>query len=79
MDDWDNDEDWDEEDEFELRELGFPVASKLDHITEAKLNVLDRQGRTEEYLALCQKGKATFAVHPQTMRSQADGRCCEIR
>ena len=24
-------------------------------LTEAKLNVLDRQGRTEEYLALCKK------------------------
>ncbi len=55
LDDWDNDEDWDEEDEFELRELGFPVVSELDGLTEAKLNVLDRQGRTEEYLALCKK------------------------
>jgi len=57
LDDWDNDEDWDEEDEFELRELGFPVVSGLDDLTEAKLNVLDRQGRTEEYLALCKKEK----------------------
>jgi len=55
LDDWDNDEDWDEEDEFELRELGFPLVSGLDDLTEAKLNVLDRQGRTEEYLALCKK------------------------
>ncbi|WKZ47519.1 MAG: SWIM zinc finger family protein [Anaerolineales bacterium] len=55
LDDWDNDEDWDKEDEFELREWGFPVVSGLDDLTEAKLNVLDRQGRTEEYLALCKK------------------------
>lgn len=55
LDDWDNDEDWGEEDEFELRELGFPVVSGPDDLTEAKLNVLDRQGRTEEYLALCKK------------------------
>ncbi|HSG44395.1 MAG TPA: SWIM zinc finger family protein [Anaerolineales bacterium] len=50
LDDWDNDE-------FEIHELGFPVVSGLDDLTEAKLNVLDRQGRTEEYLALCKKEK----------------------
>jgi uncharacterized Zn finger protein len=55
LDDWDNNEDWDEEDEFEPREWGFPVVSGLDDLTEAKLNVLDWQGRTEEYLDLCKK------------------------
>lgn len=54
-DDWDEDEGWDEEDEFELRERGFPVGSGFDDLTEAKLNVLERQGRTEEYLALCKQ------------------------
>lgn len=51
----DEDEDWDEDDEYEFRELGFPVDSGFDDLTEAKLNVLDRQGRTEEYLALCKQ------------------------
>lgn len=55
LDDWGEDEDWDEEDEFEFREWGFPVVSGFDDLTEAKLNVLERQGRTEEYLALCRK------------------------
>jgi uncharacterized Zn finger protein len=54
-DEWDEDEDWEEEDEFELRESGFPAVSGLDDLIEAKLNVLDRQGHTEEYLALCKK------------------------
>ena len=54
LDDWD-DEDWDEEDEFELREWGLPSTPGFDDLTGAKLNVLDRQGRTEEYLALCKK------------------------
>ncbi len=54
-DDWDENEDWNEEDDYELREWGFPVVSGFDDLTEAKLNVLDRQGRTEEYLALCKK------------------------
>jgi len=48
-------DDWDEEDEFELREWGLPSTPGFDDLTEAKLNVLDRQGRTEEYLALCKK------------------------
>ena len=51
----DESDDWDEEDEFELRELGFPVVSGLDDLTEARLNVLERQGRIEEYLALCKQ------------------------
>jgi len=54
-DDWDEDKDWDEEDDYEYREWGFPRAPSFDDLTEAKLNVLDRQGRTEEYLALCKK------------------------
>lgn len=49
------DEDWDDDDEHEFRELGFPIASGFDDLTEVKLNVLDRQGRTEEYLALCKQ------------------------
>ena len=54
-DDWDEDEDGDEEDEFEFRTLGLPFTRGFDDLTEAKLNVLERQGRTEEYLALCKK------------------------
>ena len=54
-DDWDENDDWNEEDDYEFREWGFPVVSGFDDLTEAKLSVLDRQGRTEEYLALCQK------------------------
>lgn len=54
-DDWDEDEDWDEEDEFELREWDLPSTSRFNDLSDAKLNVLDRQGRTEEYLALCKK------------------------
>jgi len=54
-DDSDEDEDWDEEDGYELREWGWPAAATLGDLTEAKLNVLDRQGRTEEYLTLCEK------------------------
>lgn len=34
-----------------------PSHGLLGDLTEAKLNVLDRQGRTEEYLALCRKAK----------------------
>jgi uncharacterized Zn finger protein len=51
---WDEDEDQDDE-EYEPREWGWPPTTSLDDLTEAKLNVLDRQGRTEEYLALCRK------------------------
>jgi uncharacterized Zn finger protein len=49
-DDWNEDED---DDEF--LELGFSAGSGFDDLTEAKLNVLDRRGRTEEYLALCKQ------------------------
>jgi uncharacterized Zn finger protein len=45
----------DEDDEYEFRELGFPVGSGFNDLTEVKLNVLDRQGRTEEYLVLCKQ------------------------
>jgi uncharacterized Zn finger protein len=54
-DDWDEDEDGDEEDEFEFRVWGLPSTPGFGDITEARLNVLERQGRTEEYLALCKK------------------------
>jgi hypothetical protein len=54
-DEWDEDKDGDEEGEFDIHEWGFPVVSGFDDITEAKLNVLERQDRTEEYLALCKK------------------------
>jgi uncharacterized Zn finger protein len=50
-DDWDEDE----EDDYELHEWSFLAVSGFDDLTEAKLNVLERQGRTEEYLALCKK------------------------
>ena len=48
-------DDWDEEDEFELHGWSGAAASGFDDLTEAKLNVLERQGRTEEYLSLCKK------------------------
>jgi uncharacterized Zn finger protein len=54
-DDWDEDEDGDEENEFEFREWGLPPTRGFDDLTEAKLNVLDRQGHIEKYLALCKK------------------------
>ena len=57
-DEWgagDEGEDWDEEDEYRLREWGRPTIADLYDLTEAKLNVLDRQGRTEEYLDLCKR------------------------
>jgi uncharacterized Zn finger protein len=53
--DWEEDEDEDEEGLYEPDELGWLPAADLDDLTEAKLNVLERQGRTEEYLALCKK------------------------
>ncbi len=54
-DEWDEDEDGDEDGAFDVHEWGFPVVSGFDDLTEAKLNVLERQDRTEEYLALCTK------------------------
>lgn len=54
-DDWDEGENRDEEDDSELHEWSGPAISGFDDLTEAKLNVLDRQGGIEEYLALCKK------------------------
>lgn len=54
-DDWDEDKYWGEEDNHEFREWGFPVESGVEDLTEARLNVLERQGRIEEYLALCKQ------------------------
>jgi uncharacterized Zn finger protein len=57
-DEWDDaneDRDWGEEDAYELRDWGWPAVARFADVTEAKLNVLDRQGRTEEYLTLCKK------------------------
>ena len=54
-DEWDEDDDGDEEDAYELREWDWPGVAGFGDLTEARLNVLDRQGRTEEYLALCKK------------------------
>ncbi len=48
----DEDDEWDEEDG-----RGWPTIADFGDLTEAKLNVLDRQGRTEDYLALCEKEK----------------------
>ncbi len=63
-DDYDDDADDDEDeydDEDELNEddaygdTGFYVHDHASDLTEAKLNVLARQNRTDEYLALCKK------------------------
>src|SRR5271157_12720 len=54
-DERDEDDDWNGEDNYEFRERGFPVVSGFEDLTEAKLNVLNRQGRDEEYLSLCKK------------------------
>jgi uncharacterized Zn finger protein len=56
------DEEWDNEDEWEADETdevygagwGWPERH-IGDLTEAKLNVLERQGRIEEYLDLCQR------------------------
>lgn len=53
----DEDGDWDEEDEYKPHEWDRPTFADFYDLTEAKLNVLDRQGRTEDYLALCKKEK----------------------
>jgi hypothetical protein len=55
QDDWDEDDEWDEEAGYEIRERRWPAISYHFDLTEAKLNVLDRQGRAEDYLALCEK------------------------
>ncbi|MBI3240781.1 MAG: SWIM zinc finger family protein [Chloroflexi bacterium] len=58
-DEWDDeseDDDWeDEEGEYEANDGGWPGSPPRGDLTEAKLNVLQRQGRTDEYLAVCQK------------------------
>jgi uncharacterized Zn finger protein len=54
-DEWDEDDDWDEETAYKIRQWGWPAVAGLGDLTEAKLNVLDRQSRTEEYLALCKE------------------------
>jgi uncharacterized Zn finger protein len=56
-DEWDEDDDWDEELAYEVHEWDWPAAAGPSDLTEAKLNVLNRQGRTEDYLALCKKEK----------------------
>lgn len=42
---------------YEGHNWGWPSTEISQSLTEAKLNVLDRQGRADEYLALCQKGR----------------------
>lgn len=53
-DDYDEQDDAFEVDEFE-DEYGIFAPDTTADLVEAKLNVLARQGRTDEYLALCQK------------------------
>jgi uncharacterized Zn finger protein len=48
---------WDEDEVYEAHDRGWPTVSAFGDLTEAKLNVLDRQGRAEEYLALCQEAR----------------------
>lgn len=55
-DDWDEEGDWEEDEAHEEHEWSGLITGLAD-LTEAKLNVLERQGRTEEYLALCRKEK----------------------
>lgn len=54
-----DDDEYDDEDEFEIDDADadtrFYVRDTAPDLTEAKLNVLARQNRIEEYLALCQK------------------------
>ena len=47
---------WSEEEVYEGHAWSLPSLLAQD-LTEAKLNVLERQGRIDEYLALCQKAK----------------------
>lgn len=55
--DWDEGDSSDEEAAYEPGERDRPTFIDLHDLTEAKLNVLDRQGRTEDYLALCKQEK----------------------
>jgi len=54
-DKWDEDDDSDQEVSYEFHAWDWPGVAGFSDLTEAKLNVLDRQGSTEDYLALCQK------------------------
>ena len=45
----------DDDDIYEGHDWGRPHSSPFGDLTEAKLNVLDRRGRTDEYLGLCQQ------------------------
>jgi len=47
---------WSEEEVYEGHAWSLPSSMAQD-LTEAKLNVLERQGRIDEYLTLCQKAK----------------------
>jgi len=55
-DEWIEDDQWDDEAIQESQVWSQPT-SPFGDLTEAKLNVLERQGRTDDYLALCQKAK----------------------
>ncbi len=58
-DEWiedEEEEEWDDED-FQTSDAWGQSTSPFGDLTEAKLNVLERQGRTDEYLALCQKAQ----------------------
>jgi len=46
---------WSEEEVYDGRDWGQPLV--WSDLTDAKINVLDRQGKVEEYLALCKKTK----------------------
>lgn len=58
-DEFEDEDEFEEDDEFEvddeLASAGFYVRDTALDLTEAELNVLARQNRIEEYLALCQK------------------------
>jgi uncharacterized Zn finger protein len=57
LDEENDDENWDQADDRDNFEWGWSEAQISRGLIEAKLNVLERQGRTEEYLALCQTGQ----------------------
>lgn len=49
------DYEWDDDESYGDQGWGWPIVSAFGDLTEAKLNVLDRQGRAEDYLVLCQQ------------------------
>lgn len=51
---FEDEEEFENDEEYEIMRNGWTTGALLD-LNEAKLNVLDRQGKTEEYLALSQK------------------------